>query len=576
MARRLVTAVLAATLLAGSAACASVPDSSPVQVLRQVGAGDEVAPPPAPVAGANVLDLVRDFVTASSSSTDKHGAARRFLIPEAAQNWDDGAALTVLDPEIDTVPVAVAGQEPGTAVVRIRGSRVGRLTPAGAFEADDGAYSSDVELVQRDGQWRISRLPAGVIVDLESFRGSYKAVPVWFVDPVRRVAVPDVRYLPGVPSRTQPARVVTMLIDGPSSSLAGAAATLLTGAELRANVAPAADNAVVVDLTGITPPDDTARRLIAAQVVLSLSEVNVLRVRILVDGEPLVASVPEWTREDVAAFVAEARVAPDSPALVTSAGRIGTLSGPVPAAPIAGPAGNGGIVAESAATSVDGQRLAVVARNGQRDALLVGRTADGIVDPVGIDAATLTRPTWTPDAGEVWTVADGRRVQLVRIRQDGPPARVDVDVDELNSRGTVTDLRLSRDGVRVVAVVAGGLYVGVIVRGLDGSVAIGAVRPLRSRTLDAVVSADWRGTDSIVAITRTPGRLVVQVSADGLAISEVPTTNLTAPLTALAVSPDRPLLVTDQTGVWTFSAGGQDAWRQLLSGAAGAVPSYPG
>lgn len=579
--RRLVVAVLAAVLLAGATACAGVPSNSPVQVLRQVGAGDEVDPPPAPVAGANLTDLVRDFVTASSSSSDKHGAARRFLTPEAAAGWDDGAALTVLDGQIDTVPVAVDGQEPGTATVRVRGNKIGKLTPAGAFEADGGSYSSDLELVRRDGQWRISRLPAGVVVGLDDFRGNYRAVPVWFIDPARRLAVPDLRYLPGVPSRTQPARVVEMLIDGPSSSLAGAAATLLRGAELRANVAAGADSAVVVDLTRVAPPDDAARRLIAAQVVLSLSEVNVLRVRILVDGEPLVAGMSEWSREDVVGSVAEARSAPDSAVLVASGGRIGTLSGPVPAAPIAGPAGNGEVVAESASTSLDGQRLAVVARNGPGERLLVGPMVDGNIQPVGVDGGTLTRPTWAPSGDEVWTVADGRRVRLVQMRQDAAPAVTDVDDDALTSLGgPITDMRLSRDGVRVLAVVNGGLYVGAITRGLDGTVTITSVRQLRAAppapVLGPVVAADWRTTDSIVAITRDPDRLVAQVGVDGLAISGVPTTNLTAPLTALAVSPDRPLLVTDQNGVWTFSAGVQDAWRQLLSGAGGAVPSYPG
>ena len=86
----------------GLAGCASVPDSSPVQVLRQVG-GDEAAPPPGPVDGSNPLDLVRDFVTASGSSTDKHAAARAFLAPEAAK-WDDTTGVTVLDGQFDTVP----------------------------------------------------------------------------------------------------------------------------------------------------------------------------------------------------------------------------------------------------------------------------------------------------------------------------------------------------------------------------------------------------------------------------------------------------------------------------------------
>jgi hypothetical protein len=51
--------------------------------------------------------------------------------------------------------------------------------------------------------------------------------------------------------------------------------------------------------------------------------------------------------------------------------------------------------------------------------------------------------------------------------------------------------------------------------------------------------------------------------------------NLTPPLTAVAAAPNRPLLVTDQGGVWSFAGGGQDAWRQVLGGASNAVPSTP-
>ncbi|SHK57556.1 Sporulation and spore germination [Pseudonocardia thermophila] len=575
--RRLAGATAAVLLLTGVAACAGVPATSPVQVVRQVGAGDSVAPPPAPVAGANSLDIVRGFVTASASSADRHGAARRFLTQEAGQDWNDGAALTVLEGQIDTVPVITGAQAPGTATVRIRGTKVGRLVPqTGAFEADVGQYSSDLQLVQRDGQWRISRLPAGVVVGLDEFRSNYKAVPVWFVDPARRRVVSDLRYLPVVPSRTQPARVVDMLLAGPSAALSGAAASLLAGAELRANVATGADGAVVVDLTRITPPDDAARRLIAAQIVLSLAEVNVMRVRILIDGEPLLAGRSEWTREDVAGLVGEARPAPGSPAIVVSGGRVGTLSGPVPAAPIPGPAGNGGVAAVSAAVSADGRRLAVVARAGNGNQLMVGRMTDGVLNTVEVTAGILTRPTWTPDADEVWTVADGRRIVRVPTAPDGPAEPATVDAGALTAMGSVTDLRLSRDGVRVLAVVDGGLYVGAVARGLDGRVAITEVRKLRPQSLEPVVSADWRSTELVVAITRNPDLLVAQVGVDGLALSEVISTNLTAPLTALAAGPDRPFLVTDQTGVWTRELGAQDAWRQQLSGAAGAVPGYPG
>ena len=89
--------------------------------------------------------------------------------------------------------------------------------------------------------------------------------------------------------------------------------------------------------------------------MLSLAEVNVGRVRLLVDGEPLVADHPEWSRDDVAATVADVQPGADVPALVVAGGRVAQLSGPDPSAPLPGPVGNGQVDAESAASTVDGQ-----------------------------------------------------------------------------------------------------------------------------------------------------------------------------------------------------------------------------
>ena len=37
-----------------------------------------------------------------------------------------------------------------------------------------------------------------------------------------------------------------------------------------------------------------------------------------------------------------------------------------------------------------------------------------------------------------------------------------------------------------------------------------------------------------------------------------------------------PLLVTDQGGVWSFTGGELDTWRQVVGGVPSAVPVYPG
>ena len=562
-------------VLAALAGCASVPTSSPVQVLRRVGEGDTPVLPPGPVDGSNALDLVRGFVYASGSSPDRHGAARRFLAPEAA-GWDDGVGVTVLDEQFDTVYPSTVDPEGETRTVRIRGTALGRLTPGGWFEATQAPAQVDVGVVRRDGQWRIARLPAGVLVRLSDLRANYRTVKSWFVDPVRGVAVPDLRYVPGSPARAQAARAMELLLAGPSTALAGAATNMLPpGAQLRSNVAISPEGALIVDLTQVGELDETGRRLLAAQVVLSLGEVSVGRVRLLVDGAPLLADRADLTRDDIASLVAEPVQAPMVPALVVYGGRVHQVAAAQPEIALPGPVGDGRLAVRSAAASPQGGRIAVVAADGPRLRLLTGGP-DGAATPVGLEAPSMSRPSWSPTGAEVWTVLDSAAVTRVRFDSDGAPRINRVDATPLTTLGPVDDLRLSRDGLRVAAVVRGRLYAAAVARDPDGDAAIRNVRPLRAADLGDVVAVDWRAAETVVAVSRGGDGLVSQVSVDGLTWDSVPSSNLTPPLRAVAAAPNRPVLVTDQSGVWSFAGGDLETWRQVVGGVPDAVPLYPG
>ncbi|WP_300016779.1 LpqB family beta-propeller domain-containing protein [Pseudonocardia sp.] len=572
------TTVLALLLaLVGVAGCASVPGSSPVQILREVSDGETAVPPPGPVDGSDAIELVRGFVEASASSTDDHAAARRFLSEEAA-DWDDAASFTVLDSQFDTVPAPGPPSLSGdVSRVRIRGTSVGRVTSSGSFEPNQAPVEVDVTVVRRDGQWRIAELPPGVLVPLGDFRAGYTAVRTWFVDPVRRVAVPDLRYLPAFPARAQATRAMELLLAGPSGALSGAVTSaLVPETRLRSNVALDEGGALVVDLTRIGDVDEPGRRLLAAQVVLSLAEVNVARVRLQVDGIALLPDRPVVSREDVADLSAETQPGADVSALVATGGRLRGL-GPVSGSEeLPGPLGDGSYDVESAATTVDGRRLAAVARSDGQRLLLVGGEAAGGAVETGLTASTMTRPTWTPVGNEVWTVLGGEVVARVLVDGAGATRSGRVNADELAALGPIQDLRISRDGMRVAAVVAGALYTGAVTRSPDGEVAVRNIRPLRSADLREVVAVDWRSTDTVVVITQRTDRLVAQVSVDGLSVQPLLVNNLTPPLGAVAAAAGRPFLVTDQTGVWSFAGGDQDAWRQVLGGAPDGVPFYPG
>ena len=176
----------------------------------------------------------------------------------------------------------------------------------------------------------------------------------------------------------------------------------------------------------------------------------------------------------------------------------------------------------------------------------------------------------------MWTVLDASTVARVVLDADGNPRTAPVDATELTVLGPVQDLRLSRDGLRVAAVVRGGLYTAALARSPDGDVAVRNVRSLRPDDLGEVVAADWRAAETIVTVTRRADGPVSQVSVYGLTWEVLPGSNLTPPLRAVAAAPNRPVLVTDQSGVWAFAGGDLETWRQVVGGAPDAVPLYPG
>jgi Lipoprotein LpqB beta-propeller domain/Sporulation and spore germination len=568
--RMLLLVLLAAGLLAG---CATVPNESPVQVLRKVTEGDGPALPPGPGDDANPLDLVRGFVNAAGSSENHHAAARRFLTA-GAQSWDDAASLTVLADQFDTVYARPPG-DGDRAVVRLRGSQIGRRSQDGSFMQAEAPVEVDIQVAKEGDQWRIDGPPSGTIVRLSDFQANFKAVRAYFMDPVQDSPVPDLRYLPANPARTMPSRMVDALLAGPSDALTGAATSAIPRtARLRSNVAETPDGAVIVDLTELGDLDDARRRLLAAQVALSLGEVNVTRVRLLDDGAPMLPDHPIVTRETFADLAGADDPRPDVAGLVVVGGKARTLAANGLGDPLAGPAGTGGYDLLSATLSADGQRLAAVNRQAGRQ-LLIGRVG-GPLAPSGVQGSTLTRPTWTPPGNEVWTVRNGTAVVRVVLDQSGHPSVGAVDDSALTSLGQINDLRLSRDGMRVAAIISGMLVVGAVARSPAGAVSVRNVRMLLPNKLTSLVAVDWRAADQIAVAGRRPDTAVALVSVDGLDLHPLPTNNLTAPLTAIATGPGRPLLVTDQNGLWSFGADDLGSWRQLVGGASNSVAGFPG
>ncbi|MGB6163402.1 MAG: LpqB family beta-propeller domain-containing protein [Pseudonocardiaceae bacterium] len=569
--RALLTVGLA-LLLAG---CATVPASSDLQVVRSMPVGSRLVPPAGPERGVDPFRLVREFIGATGSPANGHAAARAFLSRNAAVSWDDRASLTVIEDAPGAAPQA--GPANGIRRIRVGGSRLGMLAADGSFIPAAGTFSVPLDVVSEHGEWRITNPPPGALVEVTALQRNYRQVRVSFVDPNRGTLVPDLRWVPAQPVATLPGRVLDMLLAGPSARLAGAVRSAIPeGTRSRSNVLVSRSGRTVINLSGLDALTEPQRRLVAAQIVSSLDGLVPAPFRLLADGEPMVAGQPEWRSADISSEAAPTGPRPDVSGQVVLDGRLRGLDG----TPAPGPAGAGQFTVLNAARSNPGGELlaVVVAGPDARPQLRVG-PFDGDLAAVPLDAAldamTMTRPTWRPSGTEAWTVINGRTVVAVALSGAGPPLTYLVNATELTQWGPISQLRLSRDGVRVAAVIGGRLVVAAVVTE-SGRVSLRHPQVLRDSDLPLIASVDWARPELLVVASAGPSPQVLSVSVDGLILQQLSSTNLTGPLTDIAAAPSREVLVADATGLWAYSDT-QEVWNPLLGGIGpGSVPLYAG
>lgn len=562
--------MLCFVLLAG---CANVPlESQPVVVPGErqgQGPGDVV---PEPAQGIDPLTLVRDFVGATLKPGQNNAAARAYLDDASQASWRPSRSLTIIQDTFGTVYDTDPQPDPNTLVVNVRGIDVGTLDQNSAFVPD---YSSALLQVkvrkQANGQWRIVDPPADLYATESDFSANYTAVAVSFYSESAATFVPDRRYVLAKPQSGLPSRVMDLLVTGPSTALAGAVKNLLgEPVEIDTNVKSLDDGTLVVPLTGLAGVPDDTRKLIAAQIVLSLQYVTSARIRILADGAPLVPNHPDWRLSELPSYGAALSPSLELKGLMTVGGRVRSLDD---GAPVPGPAGNGGYEVVNAAQSIDGKRLAVVAREGGQVRLRIGDLGHEL-PLVNLSGTTMSRPTWRPGTGEVWTVVDQYSVGRMVVNPNGQWTALQVNATDLTQQGGITELRFSRDGARVAAVVGGQLWVASVV-GSGDSVSLREPRHLQPHDLQEVVDVDWVAQDSLVAVTTSNSQPVLRVTVDGQRMDAFNSSNLTPKVHGVTAAPGRQIVVADASGLWTASALGE-VWRPQAHTMKDADPFYPG
>lgn len=542
--RQVAALFTAAVMVGGLAACTTLPGESTPEAVSSYVSAPDAGNLPTPSEGQPPDLLLRDFYLASTHQANNRQAAKEFLTATAADEWQDSVSTLILD-RLDLNATGGASGDEVTYVVR--GTVVGRLGTGGVYQPESSPYEEEVTLERGENGWRITDLPDGVILDRSDFVGAYQAHDLYFLDPTKRFLVPDRRWIYNRQDNIG-FSLVSLLAGGPRNQLQDAVDTEFpSGNGIQAAVEE--DGTFTVDVTGIAdlPVDD--REVLAAQLVWTLAASDVRGpYRILADGTSVTDDGREdWTLADVSDFdpqqtsSAPLRALRDG-ALVEVDGDSGvTLPGWTASGQLESAASGGDSGAE------EGTVAAVSGRGDGERSLLVGDIGG---DPATVlSARSLSRPSWSGDAQNLYVVADGRRIH--RLQPTGEGIQMDestVDASALDSLD-INDPRISvftvsRDGTRAAMLINGRLFVSVLRRGGDGSgggdasdaMTLGTPMEVGQRVGDTALSVDWREDGTLLVGTRANDAPVWAVTVDGSEATQLSSRNITAPVVAVGSS----------------------------------------
>lgn len=534
---RILRGAAIALALLGLTACASLPvtgDVRPGLTAGQSGGGSDLAfVPQGPSNGMDPKEIVRGFIDAASSPKDSWSIARQFLTSDEAQKWKPDVGVTIdtgsAERRFDVPDVTKAAT---STSVHLGLQQTGTVDETGAYSGAPVNRAAELMFSlakNKDGQWRISAAPDGIVLDADSFAAADVFAPyaLQYFDPTWTYLVPDVRWFPK--RENTASRIVQSLISGkPSPWLTGAVRTAFTGDIALGRNAVTLDSQIAEvalnDAAGKEDPVTLARmRTQLERSLSSLSGVGILQVKLTVAGRDLNAGSATATPTTV-----------DPRPLVLTDKGFGYLAGGelTPIAGVSTPLENfpEQITAIRAATG--GQRVAVQGASGVVYAVTDGRTDE-------IDGRpALIAPALDP-FGYIWTVPRNSPSSILAWSNSGSssPSR---PIAGPSDAGQITAMAVSRDGARLaLAVTSNGqvrIEVVAITRDDRGApTAIGVGNPNVIAWPAAALDITWLD-DMTVGVLATDG------TSRGLSLQQVggPARTVDVPDATQTIAPASP------------------------------------
>ncbi|HET7358267.1 MAG TPA: LpqB family beta-propeller domain-containing protein [Nocardioidaceae bacterium] len=444
--------VLVALLVTG---CVSLPVSGPVAAGPSVPAGTDEAPydfnPAGPPAGGSPVDIVDGFLLSMQATPQSTVVARQFLTPESRSNWS---------PDSGTLIYGSYSLAAGSKAVTVRLADTARLGGRGEWLGETpgkGDLALHLRLVKVRGQWRISDPPDALIIPRTHFETRFQAYDLYFFDRSGQVLVPEPVYLPL--GDQAPTLLVRGLLRGPDKEMEGATRSYIPPKTRLDDLSVPVSRQGVATVSLSDPMlglGADERQLALAQLGWTLAQVSgVDRMRILVNGSPLEAggqgpepSVDSWSQYDPTVSWASHELFGLRDGHV-----VAVLDGAEHRLP--GGLGQDAPPVRSIALDLAAQRLAAVSQDGST--VLLSRPQQpakptaGTEQPAYTGGHDLLKPAWDL-YGQLWLLdrTAGGAVLTV-LRGDTPTV---VQAPGISGRD-VTAFSVSRDGTRLVAVLAG-------------------------------------------------------------------------------------------------------------------------
>ncbi len=566
------------TGLFGAGCGTGIPDTSPVHRARgATSVGDSAlqrysVEPPRP--GAPPKEIVDGFLESLQTSPRNVTLSRAFLTPAAAESWRPTGSLTVYSNRSTVVQTS--------SRVIMTAASLGTVNTRGAWVTDKHPYRHTFAVVKSGGQWRISDPPPQLLVDVDYFDRYFTSESLYFFDAARQVLVPDpIHVLRGDSVATS---LVRGLLRGPSAALSGVVQPIVTSnAELTLGVTINNGIADVPLTSDVLDLDASDRQLLAAQLVWTLRQVpEIAAIRITVDGTPF--RIP-----GSAATIEIGNFAAYDPSGITTSrdlyglqdDRMVTITS-TSVSPVSGPVHrlNGRIAAF--AVNLAGTNAAVITTGRQR--LYFG----GLMSPNGsvprlwtADGVDLESPSWDR-ANRLWVVDRASGEPRLEVFDGGKK----VPVDARGLDGTdVREIRVSRDGSRIAALVGAGTTAHVMIGQIVGTPGATRVEVIGVHRLvhapDQIRSptslAWYSPTDLAVVADDAQGKPTpFIVSIDGATLGEASTYALPAVVSVDAGSNSEVPIVTSAPDHRVYSRGTDARWLAIGGDVRLTSVRYPG